>query len=288
MGISLEESTTDSISPVLEKIVESVTPENKVPDSIQKDYLLSLLIVSMIENGFSPVDKDCEILHINSINAQQLIRWKTQTGVYEVPLIMTGFKNTPITLIMSPLGAMALVNVVIKDFEAETYSVCLPMSKYVAAPQATTIPMIFRDLKHFSICLKNKVISAVKSRILDHYGYASASLVGLPDELLFKIMLYLPVADIIRVSKTCMRLRELFESDRIWHDILKRDFMPARDLPSTGLYDWRKLYKSSYSVQREKDLAMRKANNFMNEYMDLTDFPDIDLRMWNAYNNALN
>lgn len=280
MGISLQESTTQKIPHLLEAIVKNVTLQNKTPDSIQKDYLLILLIVAMIEDGFVPVDGECEILDINLINAEQINKWKSKTGVFEVPHIMTGFKDTSVKLIMSPLGAIALVNVVIKDVEAGTYTICLPLSKYVVAPQATTIPMIFRELKHFSESLKNKVLSAVKSRILDYHGYASASLMGLPEELLYKIMFYLPVKNILNVSRTCMRLRELLQSNSFWHAVVKRDFVSNRDMPPDSNFDWKALYKTSYLDDSQN--AATTAGSF-HDYVEFSDYLSyMDNPIWNV------
>lgn len=283
MATTLEESSTERVPQLLENILKRITPHN-VNDSIQKDYLFIVILVSMMENGFVLVDDECQIIDQASINNKLLSKWKSLSGVYEALYVLYGFKNIPLKVIMSPLGAMVLVNVVISDLDSETYSVCLPVSRYVVSPQATTIPKIFRDLKQFSVTFKNKILTPVKSRILSHHGYASASLIGLPEELLFKIMLNLHVRDVLVVSKTCMTMNMVLQSDILWHDMVKRDFEEDDSVSLSQDLDWKEVYKKSY-IYKTDQLQRRipQAAGALHDLMDYSDYVSyIDNPMWNV------
>lgn len=102
MTLTLEESTTERVPQLLEEILKRVTPQF-ITDSIQKDYLFIVIIVSMIENGFVLVDSDCHVIDHNLIDTKQLSEWKSQSGVCEALFILYGFKNISLKLIMSPL-----------------------------------------------------------------------------------------------------------------------------------------------------------------------------------------
>ncbi|KAH9643882.1 hypothetical protein HF086_012757 [Spodoptera exigua] len=282
MDITLEESTTEKIAPLLHELVKRILNESKTYDSVQKDFLFILIIVLMIENGFLLVSEDKEVVDpMTSFNVVQLSKWKSPSGVYKATFIMSGFKNITIKLIMCPLGATVLVNLVINELNFDTYSICIPISRYVVSPQATSIPMIFRDLKHFSTTFKNKTVSAVKSRILSHHGYASASLMGLPEEVLFNIMMNLPVFDILNVSKVNTRLKALLESDSLWYYLCKRDF---KNNVQTDDRNWKELYKKLYVAEQDKRLRSRnRGAGSMHDYMDYSDYISyIDNPLWNV------
>ncbi|XP_026742501.1 uncharacterized protein LOC113504426 [Trichoplusia ni] len=280
MGLTLEESTTEEVAPLLHEIVKRILAESKTFDSIQKDFLFVMIVVLMIENGFILTNNHVEIDPMQSFNSVLLSRWKQPSGIYETTFILSGFKNVTLKVIMSPLGATVLVNVVANELNHETYTICLPISRYVVSPQATSIPMIFRDLKHFSTTFKNKIISAVKSKILSHHGYPSASLAGLPEEVLFKIMLNLPVQDILSICKTNSRLKMLLDNDSLWYSLCKRDFECNSQ---ADVRNWKELYKQIYIVELDKQQrSMNRAAGSMHDYMDYSDYVSyIDNPMWN-------
>ncbi|XP_021181304.1 uncharacterized protein LOC110369964 [Helicoverpa armigera] len=282
MDTTLEESTTEKVAPLLHELVNRILAESKTFDSVQKDFLFVLIVVLMIENGFLLVNCNMEVIDlIKSFDIVQLSKWKLPSGTYETTFILSGFKNITLKLIMIPLGATVLVNLVANELNFETYSICLPISRYVVSPQATSIPMIFRDLKHFSTTFKNKTVTAIKSRILSHHGYPSASLIGLPEEVIFKIMQDLSVVDILNLCKTSRRLKAVLEIDSLWYSLCKRDF-ECNSEAEVG--NWKELYKQLYVVERDKKLRTQNCGaGSMHDYMDYSDYISyIDNPLWNV------
>ncbi|XP_063378040.1 uncharacterized protein LOC134665132 [Cydia fagiglandana] len=282
MNCTLEESTTERISPLLEKIISRIQSQNNAQESTQKDYMFILIVVLMIENGFLPLKSDLELLHnVESLDAEQLRKWKNNSSIYEAVFSMPGMESFPLKVIMSPLGAMVLLNVLINKLDFETYSVCLPVSRYVVSPQASKIPMIFRDLKHLSTVFKNKILSVVKSIILTQLGYSSASLIGVPEEVFIKIMLYLPVNEIVQLSMLCKRLNYLIDNETLWHELCKRDFGNQLTIRSD---DWKEVYRELYIAEHNRKLPeSHRLAGSMHDHMDYSDFVSyIDNPMWDV------
>ncbi|KAM3963570.1 F-box only protein 7-like [Aphomia sociella] len=253
MNFSLEESTTDKVPLLLEDILNRVKARSQPNVLLQKDVFFILIIVLMVENGFIPITEECECVDIMS--------YVELLSGTEAKFVMVGFPNTPLKLIMSPLGAMVLLNIVIGELNLATYSICLPISRYIVSLQASTIPMMFRDLRNLSFTFKNNMLVPVKSRILSHHGYPSASLVGLPEEVFYKIMLYLPVKDVTNISKTCNRLQMLVGNDSLWRDMFRRDFS-EQQLDSN---DWKALYIQTFITRRDENLR-RARRNYIDNY----------------------
>ncbi|KAI5641806.1 f-box-like domain-containing protein [Phthorimaea operculella] len=295
MYISIEDSTTEIVPPLLENIVQNIAKEEKCCDSLQKDLLCILIIVLMVENGFYPIKgRSDNVLDPRKIKPKRLKEWKTASGLFEVEFVLNGFETTLTKLVISPLGSTVLVNLVLNVNNLETYSVCLPVSRYVVSPQASTIPMIFRDLKHFSFTLKNKIIAPVKSRILGFHGYPGASLVGLPDEVLYQICLELSVVEAVRLSQTCKRMKFMLENDFLWHEFYKRDFqvVPSSSMsidtesstnnPQGERSDWKAMYREKFVAQKEAAIVQRgRTAGRMHDFMDYADYRSyIDNPMW--------
>ncbi|XP_026758025.2 uncharacterized protein LOC113517527 [Galleria mellonella] len=267
MDFPVEESTTQKIPILLEKTIERVIARTQPNDLLQKDVFFILIITLMVENGFTPISDEFKCMDIKS--------YLDIFSGQEAKFVLMGFQDISVKLIMSPLGAMVLLNIVISELNLDTYSICLPVSRYVVSLHASTIPLMFRDLRHLAFTFKNKMVVPVKSRILSHSGYPSASLIGLPEEVFHRILLYLPVSDVINVSKTCNRLQMLIANESLWHDLFRRDFQELQ----TDRSDWRNLYRETF-ITRSDDNLRHIRQNYINNY---TNFPfNIDNFIWDV------
>lgn len=275
MNISLEDSTTDIVPPKLEEIARDIVKNAKCRESVQKDLLFVLIIVLMIENGFYPINNEGESVYVDS---RCLENWKN-SSILNARFILFGFNEIPLNLIISPLGPTALINVVINDLNSETYAVCVPISRYVVSPHASTVPMIFRDLKHLSNTFKNKISAPVKSRILSLYGYPSASIIGLPEEVYYRLTQLLSVHDVVNMSQTCRRLKCLNDNESLWRDLYRRDFKDEQSSEQSVNSDWKTFYKEAYLVKRIATL--RRTAGTLHDFMDYSDLVGhIDNPLW--------
>lgn len=275
MNFSLEDSTTDTVPPKLEEIVRDVVKNAKCCESVQKDLLFVLIIVLMMENGFCPITNEGDSVYVDS---KCLENWKS-SSILNAKFTLFGFNEIPVNLIISPLGPTALINVVINDLNSETYTVCVPVSRYVVSPYASTIPMIFRDLKYLSNTFKNNISAPVKSRILSLCGYPSASIIGLPEEVYYRFVNLLPVNDVITMSQTCQRLKCLNDNQSLWRDLCRRDFEEELSSEQPENSDWKRFYKETYVTRR--DASLRRTAGTLHDFMDYSDLvANIDNPLW--------
>ncbi|XP_069365379.1 uncharacterized protein ntc [Maniola hyperantus] len=270
MNLALAESTQEKVPSVLQDILKRISIDGKSTNLNQTDVFLVLLIVLLSENGFYLMaDNIAESQCLQLIDNKHLSKWKISTGVYELTFVLGGFRDTLIKLVLCPLGNSSLINVVISDINPEVYSVCFPVNRYVVDLEASTIPMMFHDLKDLSDTFKTRIITPLKSTLLNYYGYSSASFVGLPEELLFNILLYLPVSNIINVGKTCKKLSLILINECFWHKLFLRDFSST---VLTDCQEYKTLYRSMYISHQEKLRRARCSISTLHDVINVSDY----------------
>ncbi|XP_050672530.1 F-box only protein 7-like [Leptidea sinapis] len=275
MNFLLEESTTEQVPVRLNDIVKQLLFWKEPIDLRQKDLFFILIVVLMLENGFSPVTQTSsgQLEYNSQALKEQLFDQKTDT--YRDTFILSGLHDIVVDIIMSPLGSATIVNAIVNNKNSEIYSVCLPVSRYVVSPQASTIPMMFRDLKHLSNIFRNKIVAPVKSSILSYCGYPSASLLGIPEDTFFSIMMLLDTTDILNVLKTCKRIKAIIDSPCFWHSLFKRDF---GSIEHSEDINWKQQYKEKYEDQQSKKPS---SAGTMHDFMDVSDMVSyIDNPLW--------
>ncbi|CAH2086556.1 unnamed protein product [Euphydryas editha] len=285
MNFKIEDSTKDKLPSEFEEMIKGIITRKQSThslESIRKDIFLTLIVFVMTENGFVPVfQKSVKDDSETKTDMDQMSEWRFNREKCEIDFILAGFRDIPVKLILCPLGMTALINVFISDVNSEVYSVCLSINQYVVSPDALIVPMIFQNLKQFSNIFKNKIVTPVKSSILTYCGYSSASLLGLPEELLFNIFLRLPINDIINVSQTCKKLALLLENHSFWHKLLLRDF--KKELVD-ATDDWKQLYKKAYVAQQQSmpwSCQVGCRTGTLHDLMDFSDFVScIDNPLW--------
>ncbi|CAF4773362.1 unnamed protein product [Pieris macdunnoughi] len=274
MNFPLEESTTEIIPAILNNVIKQLQSDGI--ELMQNDIFIVLIHVLMLENGFVTTNNVTDFIE-HAKHITKIIQSQRKTGFYKEKFLLCGLDDMTVDIIMSPIGSAVFVNAAINNDNQEMYSVCLPTSRYVVAPKASTIPMIFRDLKHLSTAYKNKIVSPVKSRILSYCGYPSASLVGLPDDIFFSLIMLLSIEDIINVSKTCKRLNVILDNETLWHALYKRDFQVIVENDRT---DWKMIYKETYVAELEKK-NLPHLTGTIHDFMDISDMISyIDNPLW--------
>ncbi|XP_045519762.1 F-box only protein 7-like [Pieris brassicae] len=275
MNFPLEESTTEKIPTNLNNVIKQLHSDGN--DLMQNDIFIVLILFLMLENGFVTTNNVTDYIdHAKHIT--KIIQSQRKTGFYKETFLLCGLDDMTVDIIMSPIGSAIIVNTAINNDNQEMYSVCLPTSRYVVAPKASTIPMIFRDLKHLSTAFKNQIVSPVKCTILSYCGYPSASLVGLPDDIFFSLIMLLSIEDILNVSKTCRRLKVILDDETLWHALYKRDFQVVVQNDRT---DWKMVYKETYLAELEKK-NLPQLTGTIHDYMDISDMISyIDNPLWN-------
>lgn len=251
------EGVIKKLPPIFDEILAKLVAEYDLPEKditlLKNDVLFILLVVIMIENNFQPKVDTGELLEdVGQIDSKRLLNWKL-SGMYEAEFMM-GYCEISTKLMMIPLGSTVLVNGVIKGEESETYSVCLPINQYIVftvRETEGTVTKLFRNLQLLSDTFKDKVLTPVKSKLLSICGYPGASLMGLPEDVFWKIMLYLPLVDILSMCETCRKFKTLVNDDNLWLKLFTRDFKlltknkQNQEDPSE-YKNWKAMYMANY------------------------------------------
>lgn len=234
---NLEESTPEHIPFTLQEVISKLRERS----FSEKDLFNVLVLYIMFESNFHiPGEESIDITdHIISV-------LNIDTSMNET-FILNGFEDISLKIMTNYLDTFVLVNAILDDSN-EMFSLCLPLNKYILPVNDSDYKTVFKDLKDFSFNFKNKIISPLKCCILKQYRYPSASLVGIPDELLLKICLLLPVEDALSVAKTCHKMNNFLNEERFWFLLCKRDY------PNENVHEntWREIYKRLYLLEKHQ------------------------------------
>lgn len=263
---NLPKSISEAIPHLLKETTEKLLKENYS----DKDIFDSLILVIMIENNFLLLNNNGEV--ITDLFEYIVTLRENEIENLIATFVFDGLDDMPFKIITSPLGELVLINAFLTTIRT-TFSVCIPLNKYIVAGENNE-NLKFQELKDFTRIFKDNVITPLKSKILHYYRYASASLLGLPPEILLEILLILPVNDVINIGKTCRRMNHFIKQERLWYFMCKRDFSQEH-LPTTN---WRELYKSLYALREERLLQDSTDDGEYSQYFETVSLMDNNSR----------
>ncbi|XP_072944030.1 F-box only protein 7-like [Epargyreus clarus] len=262
--------------PIFDEILVKLASEQDLPEKdiiqLKNDVLFTALVVMMIENGFRPKLADGELLEgVSFIDYRCFVNWKLSSGTYEAEF-MLGCCEISTKLMMIPLATTVMVNAVIKGIELETYSVCLPINQFIIVRMCEPrVAKLFRNLQLLSDTFKNKIVSPVKSKLLTICGYPGASLMGLPEDVFLKLMLYLPISDILSMRETCRMSKQMLDDNNFWHKLFIRDKKLFKEVEDNQWYrankkstdpnkydNWKSMYTEYYVECKNIKLVQRR------------------------------
>lgn len=217
------------------------------PDRLKCDIFFTLLHSVMKENNFVLNKKIGEPL---SIVEYILSMRSTDDAIYEALFTFDEFIHMPLKIICCPLTDLILINATIPQIYKETYSICFKINKFVITSQLGT-PTAFANLDELFTLFKEKIVIPVKSAILIHHKFVSGSLSGLPDDLIYIILLQLPLRDILNLAECCKRLNTLVKEQSLWSQLYRRDF-PDKNASEQG--SWYDTYKGTYTLAKTERL----------------------------------
>ncbi|XP_075981607.1 uncharacterized protein LOC142980162 [Anticarsia gemmatalis] len=227
------------------------------PETLKRDLFFALLLIVIKENDFV-LKGNTEINVVDYILSK---RRKNDT-VYEVSVILKRFQDTPAKIIASPLTDMMLINAIIPDINKETYSLCFEIDDYIITGNLGA-PSSLSNLDELVLTFREKILIPVKSCILNFYNHPSSALHGLPDDVLYEILLCLPVADILSLSQSCKRLRKVLSGEDLWFLLYRRDFCTVITDESVR---WRDMYKDAYV--RRQDIRYETGYQLRNDVIE--------------------
>lgn len=223
------------------------------PETLKRDLFFALLLIVIKENDFV-LKGNADIDVVDYILAKRI----NGGPVYELAVVLNPFQDTPAKIIACFLNDTMLINSFI-DANKETHSLCLPINRYIIMSSLGT-PSGFNKMEELHDSLRVKIVIPMKSSILNYHSLPSSSLSGLPNDVLFQILLSLSITDVLNISESCKRLSKVVKEENLWSRLLRRDFPSMRNNKEV---DWRTIYKESYIRKRKREIEM--AHNMMRE-----------------------
>lgn len=221
-----------TIEPLIEELIK--------PKSLKNELFFALLLVLMKENNFVLIERyEGDAISIKDY----ILQLRTKTSRQYNALFKLNGKDLHVRVIASFLNDIVLINAIILELFNETFSLCLLTYRYMSLSEQFDIPTKFMNLEELTLLFKDKIITSVKSVVLNYYNTPGCSFGGIPEEVAHEIMIRLPVSDIVNIAKTCKRLSDIVKQDSLWCRLLKRDFpKETKDAEKCFFETYKELY----------------------------------------------
>lgn len=237
------------------------------PECLKRDLFFALLLTLMNENDFQLLKGIGEqgigivdyVVSKNGLN----------NGVYSAVFVLKGYANTTARLIMCPMDDLVLITTTLPEMCIETYSVCLPIGRYITTSQLR-IPMNCSNVNELRTGVKEKIITPIRSKIINHHNCPSGALCGLPSDVLHQIIVSLPIRDVLNLSESCRRINGVVNEDSLWSHLYNRDFPDCK----TDATEYQEMYKEIYIMKQQErfKLTTNVGNESFEEFIELSDY----------------
>ncbi|XP_053614509.1 uncharacterized protein LOC128677583 [Plodia interpunctella] len=233
-GMSANVEIVPHLNQTLKRLVESIVK----PTRLRQDLMVTILLFIMKENGFVQLKDVCK----DAITIEDYILSKKEKDItkYETVFLLRNFPNTPMKMIVSLLKDTILINATIPEMRKETYSLCLMPERYIIN-SGLGIPATLANVNELFVSFKDKIVTPVKSSILNCHRHPSGNLSGLPEDVILLIILKLSLRDVLNLSESCKRMYQIVNEDRVWYHLYVRDFAEHKNEGS-----WHDMYKEAY------------------------------------------
>lgn len=127
--------------------------------------------------------------------------------MFKIKLKLVNYSDEECSLICIKTGDSVIFNFIMNLNRGQ--SICLSVSRYVPLPYMKDISKRFRNLDELSRKIKDKLFFPIRNEIIFNLGLSHASLIGLPNEILFLILRKIQIKDLQKLSATCTTLRNI-------------------------------------------------------------------------------
>lgn len=221
------------------------------------DLTVVVLYVLTIECGFivlgaepQPGDESCQfnVKRIRSLSCLPT-GWKDSEGIYRLSFILQPFPTEICKLVCIPVNDKLITNMVLSGSFTESYSIIVETTDFFG--KITNSSPQLKKLKTLSKIYKDELSWRMRSYILNMKGVVNGSILGLPVEILIKIMCMLDDRSFVRLISTCSYLYNTFENvDQIWHTLYIKKY-GAHEIQNRS-NTWKMEYQSRQKECRER------------------------------------
>lgn len=200
--------------------------------------LLSILLLAItIDYGFYLLQEDSEIQ--NDIRLP--IGWgDTSLQIYKCKLQPVGYSNCACLFATSASGNLMITNLISQRTNS-IFGKCLYINKYVPFPNQSSVLLKFANTKELQSIFTNDVIIPTRSCELLAAGFVSGSLIGLPEEIITKIMILSGGVSTANLSHTNSRFRNIAYNKNLWKILLckehHRHYLLLKDTLDVNWYE---------------------------------------------------
>lgn len=195
------------------------------------DLTVVVLYLLTVECGFvvlgtkpEPEDNICQF-NVKRVRTPSCLPpgWKDAEGIYRLSFILQPFPNEICKLVCIPISNKLITNMILTGSLLESYSMIIETTDFFG--KITNSPPQLKKLKTLSKTYKDELPWRVRSSILNMKGVVNGSILGLPIEILSKIVYMLDDRSFIRFISTCNYLYNTFKNiDQIWHILYIKKF----------------------------------------------------------------
>lgn len=188
------------------------------------DLTVVVLYLLTVECGFimlgtepEPGDDSCQF-NVKRVRKLTCLPpgWKDSEGIYRLSFILQPFPDEICKLVCIPISDKLITNMILTGSFSESFSMVVETTDFFG--KITKSPPQLNKLKILSKMYKDELPWRMRSCILNMKGLVNGSILGLPVEILLKIVCMLDVRSFISFMSTCSYLHSTFKNmDQIWH-----------------------------------------------------------------------
>lgn len=226
-------------------------------NSTVADLTVVVLYVLTVECGFialgaesEPGDSSCQF-NVRRVRMLSCLPagWKDNEGIYRLSFILQPFPNEICKLVCIPVNDKLIANMILTGSLNEAYSMVVDTTDFFGNISNSS-PQLMK-LKTLSKKYKDELPWRVRSSILNMKCVINGSILGLPIEILLKIIYMLDDRSFVRLISTCSYLYNTFENvDQVWHSLYVRKYGTEEVQRTSGT--WKMEYQLREKEYRER------------------------------------
>ncbi|UJR36366.1 hypothetical protein I4U23_029092 [Adineta vaga] len=244
--LTLDEVRDSQSYPIsIYRLVEDSQPESEF------DYMIIVLHALMLESGFQmDTENNYNIKNARKSSTFYVIRYRHKLCEEE---------RIRCSLAIMKTDSLITIDGVVNAISQACGKLSLNIGDYLQTQKPGTssnATFPYRDLRTLSRIFKDNIANRLLCKLLEESGQRStATLIGLPNEIKFRLAKYLPVQSICKLQLTCRDIYNTLNDNLLWHDLCSRDFDKTASISNTienssNEKNWHKLYGTLYAQKQ--------------------------------------
>ncbi|KAL4226560.1 F-box only protein 7 [Mactra antiquata] len=238
------EASDGQLPALLKELYENTQPSNGT------ESLSIVLHVLMLETGFN-VYPETEIESISKLPDNFRC-----PGCLKFTYTYPGCNGTQCTVTIVPVGNLVMIHGKVTGAECQTRKCSLKPDDFVKNV-TEDCTQCYHQLAKLSCVYKDAMCIPLVHDIRQVSGLPDLiGLLALTQEIKLKILSYLDLRSLLRMSSICQEFHDICDDHYVWRRLYLKEFGNRSDMSLSQ--DWKKLYKHEYKVRKERKKAMNR------------------------------